>query len=116
MAPSKIFAAFTMDHRELAELAQAARVRNLVPLHVTAQFDRPGMRERVIREVCEIFEGNVHFGEDLMERSPLRRRRQSLAFAATTMSSERSMLAKQRPPKLGWQAVANEMLGSVSRR
>jgi hypothetical protein len=35
--------------------------------HVTAQFDRPGMRERVIREVCEIFKGNVFFGEDLME-------------------------------------------------
>ena len=52
---------------ELAELAQAARVRNLVLSHVTAQFDRPGMRERVIREVGEIFEGNVFFGEDLME-------------------------------------------------
>jgi hypothetical protein len=25
------------------------------------------MRERVIREVGEIFEGNVYFGEDLME-------------------------------------------------
>lgn len=66
-APSKIFAAFTMGHREVAELAQAARVRNLVLTHVTTQFDRPGMRERVIRDVCEIFEGNVYFGEDLME-------------------------------------------------
>lgn len=36
-------------------------------LNVTTQFDRPGMRERVIREVCEIFKGNVFFGEDLME-------------------------------------------------
>lgn len=66
-ALSKTFAAFTMGHIELAELAQSASVRNLVLSHVTAQFDRPGMRERVIREVCEIFKGNVFFGEDLME-------------------------------------------------
>ena len=66
-APSKVFAAFTMGHLELAELAQAARVRNLVLSHVTTQFDRPGMRERVVREVGETFKGNVFFGEDLME-------------------------------------------------
>jgi ribonuclease BN (tRNA processing enzyme) len=66
-APSKIFAAFTMGHREVAELAQGARVRNLVLSHVTTQFDRPGMRERVLREVGEIYKGDVYFGEDLME-------------------------------------------------
>src|SRR3569623_1678663 len=66
-APSRTCAAFTMGHREVAELAAAARVRNLVLSHVTSQFDRPGMRERVIREVGAIFEGNVYFGEDLME-------------------------------------------------
>jgi ribonuclease BN (tRNA processing enzyme) len=66
-ALSKTFAAFTMGHRELAELAQAAGVRNLVLSHVTAQFDRPGMRERVLREVGEIYQGNIYFGEDLME-------------------------------------------------
>jgi ribonuclease Z len=54
-------------HRELAELAQAARVRNLVLSHVTTHFDRSGMRERVLREVCEVFDGNVYFGEDLMK-------------------------------------------------
>ncbi|MEO8133878.1 MAG: MBL fold metallo-hydrolase [Betaproteobacteria bacterium] len=66
-APSKTFAAFTMSHMELAELAQAAKVRNLVISHVTAQFDRPGMRERVILEIGRVFTGNVFFGEDLME-------------------------------------------------
>ena len=29
--------------------------------------DRPGMRERVIREMSEIYEGNLFLGEDLME-------------------------------------------------
>ena len=64
---SKTFAAFTMGHIELAQLAQSANVRNLVLSHVTSQFDRPGIRERVLREVCEIFKGDVFFGEDLME-------------------------------------------------
>ncbi|MFS8980348.1 MBL fold metallo-hydrolase [Cupriavidus necator] len=64
---SKTFAAFTMGHLELAELAQQAKVKNLVISHVTEQFDHPGLRERVIREVSEIYKGNVFFGEDLME-------------------------------------------------
>jgi hypothetical protein len=64
---SKTFAAFTMGHREVAELARSARVQSLVLSHVTPQFDRPGMRERVLREVCEVFKGDVYFGEDLME-------------------------------------------------
>ncbi len=42
-------------------------MRNLVLSHVTMQFDRPGMRERVIREIGEIYKGNVIFGEDTME-------------------------------------------------
>ena len=66
-ALSKTYAAFTMGHLELAELAQGAGVRNLVLSHMTLQFDRPGMRERVIREVGEIYKGNLYFGEDLME-------------------------------------------------
>jgi ribonuclease BN (tRNA processing enzyme) len=66
-ALSKTYAAYTMGHRELAELAQDARVKNLVLSHMTLQFDRPGMRERVIREVGDIYKGNVYFGEDLME-------------------------------------------------
>lgn len=64
---SRTFAAFTMGHREVAELAQGARARSLVLSHVTTQFDRPGMRERVLRDVCEIYKGDVYFGEDLME-------------------------------------------------
>jgi ribonuclease BN (tRNA processing enzyme) len=66
-ALSKTYAAFTMGHLELAQLAQDAGVRNLVLSHMTLQFDRPGMRERVVREVGEIYKGNVYVGEDLME-------------------------------------------------
>jgi ribonuclease BN (tRNA processing enzyme) len=64
---SRTFAAFTMGHLEVAELARDAGVRSLVLSHITEQFDRPGVRERVLREVCEIYKGDVYFGEDLTE-------------------------------------------------
>lgn len=54
-------------HLELAELAQEANVKNLVVSHVTEPMDVPGVRERLIREMSEIYKGNLFFGEDLME-------------------------------------------------
>lgn len=54
-------------HLEIARLAQAAGVRNLVASHITEQMDVPGVRERLIREMSEVFKGNLFFGEDLME-------------------------------------------------
>jgi ribonuclease Z len=35
--------------------------------HVTEQIDQPGVRERVIREMSEVYKGNLIFGEDLMQ-------------------------------------------------
>ena len=66
-APSRTFAAFTMGHLEVAQFARDANVKSLVLSHVTEQFDRPGLRERVLREVFEIYKGDVYFGEDLTE-------------------------------------------------
>jgi ribonuclease Z len=54
-------------HLEIARLAQAAGVRNLVASHITEQMDVPGVRERLIREMSDLFKGNLFFGEDLME-------------------------------------------------
>lgn len=54
-------------HLEVARLAQAAGVRNLVASHITEQMDVPGVRERLIREMAEVYRGNLFFGEDLME-------------------------------------------------
>ena len=66
-ALNEAFAESCMGHMELAELAQAAGVRNLVASHVTEQFDKPGMRERAIAEMSRVYTGNLFFGEDLME-------------------------------------------------
>jgi ribonuclease Z len=54
-------------HLELARLGASARVRNLVVSHVTEQMDVPGVRERLIREMSDLYAGNLFFGEDLME-------------------------------------------------
>ncbi len=54
-------------HLEIARLAQAAGVRNLVASHITEQMDVPGVKERLIREMSELYKGNLFFGEDLME-------------------------------------------------
>jgi ribonuclease Z len=56
-----------MGHLELARLGATARVRSLVVSHVTEQMDVPGIRERLIREMSTIYDGNLFFGEDLME-------------------------------------------------
>ena len=65
-APSPAFAAGCMGHLELAELGEAAGVRNLVISHVTTQIDQAGVRERMMREMAEIYSGNLFMGEDLM--------------------------------------------------
>jgi ribonuclease Z len=54
-------------HLELARLGASAGVRNLVVSHVTEQMDVPGIRERLIREMSQLYAGNLFFGEDLME-------------------------------------------------
>lgn len=61
------FAKGCMGHLELARLGRDANVRNLVVSHVTEQMDVPGVRERLIREMGDIYQGNLFFGEDLMQ-------------------------------------------------
>ena len=54
-------------HRELAELAERAKVKNLVVSHINSQMDVPGVRERIISEMSSIYKGTIIWGEDLME-------------------------------------------------
>jgi ribonuclease Z len=61
------FAQSCMGHLELARLGAEANVKTIVLTHVTEQIDQPGVRERVLREMGEIYPGSLVFGEDLME-------------------------------------------------
>lgn len=62
-----ISAKTSTGHRDLANIAAEANVKNLVISHVTVQMDTPGVRERVIREMGEVYAGNIFWGDDLME-------------------------------------------------
>ena len=65
--PTPEYAQVCMGHKELAQLGQEAGVRNLVVSHVLEQMDVPGVREQLLREMMEIYDGNLFWGEDLME-------------------------------------------------
>jgi ribonuclease BN (tRNA processing enzyme) len=56
-------------HLDVAKLASDANVKNLVLSHITEQMDIPSIRERMIEEISEIFDGTLYFGYDLMEIS-----------------------------------------------
>lgn len=61
------FAESCMGHLELARMAEGAKVKTLVLTHITEQFDRPGVRERVVAEMSRHYSGNIFFGEDGLE-------------------------------------------------
>ena len=66
-APGTEWTRGAAGHLEAAQVAADARVRTLVVSHVSNQMDVPGVRERLIAEMAEIFEGNIVWGEDLMD-------------------------------------------------
>ena len=65
-APGPEWTRGAAGHLEAAQVAANAKVRTLVVSHVSNQMDVPGVRERLIKEMAEIFEGNIVWGEDLM--------------------------------------------------
>jgi ribonuclease BN (tRNA processing enzyme) len=65
--PSEAYAKGCMGHLELARLGAKSGVRTLVMSHMLLQLDVPGVRERLIAEMKAIYDGNLIWGEDLME-------------------------------------------------
>jgi ribonuclease Z len=55
------------NHRDNAVIARRAGVKTIVLSHFLAQIDEPDVREQIIREVRQEFDGNVIWGEDLMQ-------------------------------------------------
>lgn len=64
---SKEYARGSAGHLEIARMAKEAKAKSLVVTHVLPQIDKPGVREKVLREIGAIYEGNLYYGEDLME-------------------------------------------------
>ena len=60
----------TAGHKHAAEHAQSAGVGTLVLTHMTRQIDTDGVRERVLKEIGDIYGGRVIVGEDLKTIGP----------------------------------------------
>ena len=71
--PSESYRRACGNHVDNAQLAQRAGVKTLVLTHILPQLDEPGMREKVMHEIQQVFKGRVVWGEDLMEMAPLAR-------------------------------------------
>jgi len=65
--PTPAYRAACGNHRDNAVVARRAGVKALVLTHILPQIDRPGIRERIIHEIRQEFDGAVIWGEDLMQ-------------------------------------------------
>jgi len=66
-APSPAYRAACGNHRDNALTAKKAGVKTLVLTHLLAQVDQPRVREQIVQEIRQDFDGRVVWGEDLME-------------------------------------------------
>jgi len=55
------------SHKDNAGVAKRAGVKTLVLTHFLSQIDQPGVREQIVHEIREEFDGTVIWGEDLMQ-------------------------------------------------
>ena len=65
--PTEIYRRVCGNHLDTAEVARQAGVKMLVLTHKLEQIDQPGMRERIIKEMSAIYDGDIVWGEDLLE-------------------------------------------------
>jgi ribonuclease BN (tRNA processing enzyme) len=65
--PTASYRAACGNHRDNAVIARRAGVKTLVLTHVLAQIDQPSVREQIIHEIKQGFDGQVIWGEDLMQ-------------------------------------------------
>jgi ribonuclease Z len=64
--PTPAYRAACGNHRDNAIIAKRAGVKALVLTHLLAQIDQPGIREQIVHEIQQVFDGKVIWGEDLM--------------------------------------------------
>jgi ribonuclease Z len=64
--PSAAYRAATGNHRDCAQMARRAGAKVLVLTHLLDQIDQPTIREQIVHEIQQEFDGKVVWGEDLM--------------------------------------------------
>jgi len=68
-APSPAYRAACGNHKDNALTAKRAGVKTLVLTHLHGQIDQPRIREQIVHEIQQVFDGKVVWGEDLMQLS-----------------------------------------------
>ena len=68
-APSPAYRAACGNHKDNALTAKRAGVKTLVLTHLLGQIDQPRIREQIVHEIQQVFDGKVVWGEDLMQLS-----------------------------------------------
>ncbi|MCJ7874695.1 MBL fold metallo-hydrolase [Phaeobacter sp. J2-8] len=53
-------------HLEIARTARDAGIRRVVLTHLRPHMDAPGVHQRIVSEMAEVFPGDIVIGEDLM--------------------------------------------------
>jgi ribonuclease BN (tRNA processing enzyme) len=66
-APSPAYRAACGNHKDNAETAKRAGVKTLVLTHLLGQIDQPRIREKIVHEIQQDYDGQVVWGEDLMQ-------------------------------------------------
>jgi ribonuclease Z len=65
--PTEIYRQVCGNHIDTAEIARQSGCKTLVLTHMLEQINQPGVREEILREIMAIYDGNIIWGEDLME-------------------------------------------------
>ena len=65
--PSEAYRRSCGNHVDTAQVAKEAGVGAVVLTHMTEQIDQPRVRERIIGEMSDIYDGDIIWGEDLLE-------------------------------------------------
>ena len=65
--PSESYRHACGNHKDNALVAQRAGVKTLVLTHILAELDQPGVREQILNEIAQDFDGKVIWGQDLLQ-------------------------------------------------
>jgi len=68
--PTPAYRAACGNHRDNAVIAKRAGAKALVLTHLLGQIDQPAVREQIVHEIRQAFDGKVIWGEDLMRLTP----------------------------------------------
>ena len=68
--PSAAYRMACGNHRDNAVIAKRAGAKVLVLTHLLGQIDQPSVREQIVHEIQNVYDGKVIWGADLMRLTP----------------------------------------------